>query len=81
MASKDTCNDAALGPAVNSAACRGGFDFTVAFEEVVMGIVPSAVFMLAAGVQVARLLRRKSLKVRPSWLFAAKLVSRLHFGA
>ncbi|KAJ6785512.1 hypothetical protein PWT90_03803 [Aphanocladium album] len=67
------CNDAAFGPAVASAACRGGFDFTVKFEESILSILPSSVFIAAAAVQCLRLMRHKSLKVRPSLLLVAKL--------
>ncbi|KAJ3497996.1 hypothetical protein NLG97_g1469 [Lecanicillium saksenae] len=67
------CNDAAFGPAVASTACRGGFDFTVKFEESILSILPSTIFVVAATVQCLRLIRNKSLKVRPSFLLVAKL--------
>ncbi|OAA71991.1 ABC transporter [Akanthomyces lecanii RCEF 1005] len=71
MAAK--CNDAAFGPVVASAACRGGFDFTVKFEESTLSILPSSLFIVVAAAQCVRLLRHKSLKVRPSLLLIAKL--------
>ncbi|OAR00109.1 hypothetical protein LLEC1_04813 [Akanthomyces lecanii] len=67
------CNDAAFGPVVASAGCRGGFDFNVKFEETILSILPSSLFIVAAAAQCIRLLRHKSLKVRPSVLLIAKL--------
>ncbi|KAM4057529.1 ABC transporter [Hirsutella rhossiliensis] len=69
------CNDTAFGPAVLSATCRGGFDLTVTFEESIMSMVPSACFLLAVAFQTARVLKRKSVAVKPSLLLTAKLAA------
>ncbi|UPK94751.1 hypothetical protein LCI18_005686 [Fusarium solani-melongenae] len=51
------CQDGFLGPSVWTEGCRGGFDFTLSFQESVMSIVPSALFLLLAGPRAAYLLR------------------------
>lgn len=38
--------DNVFGPAVNSS-CRGGFDFTILFEQSILGILPAGVFLIA----------------------------------
>lgn len=59
------CNDAAFGPGVSSAACRGGFDFTLAFEQYLFGIAPSATLLLAAPLRLAYLFSWKQQKKGP----------------
>ncbi|RSM15280.1 hypothetical protein CEP52_000842 [Fusarium oligoseptatum] len=51
------CQDGFLGPSVWTEGCRGGFDFTLSFQESVMSIIPSALFLLLAGPRAAYLLR------------------------
>jgi hypothetical protein len=57
--------------------CRGGFDFTVLFEQVFLSIIPSAIFLSLLAFRVV-LLRRESLKVNCGYLLPAKIVSCLH---
>lgn len=49
-------NDDAFGPAVEG--CRGNFDFTVAFEEVILSILPSACFAILAALRLVSLSRQ-----------------------
>ncbi|EEU44794.1 uncharacterized protein NECHADRAFT_96302 [Fusarium vanettenii 77-13-4] len=51
------CQDGFLGPSVWTEGCRGGFDFTLLFQESILSIVPSALFLLLAGPRAAYLLR------------------------
>lgn len=61
-----------FGPVVD-ASCRNGFDFTLLFEELILALLPIAIFFLAASVRIW-VLRRASEKVNRSWLYAAKEV-------
>ncbi|KAK1994571.1 ABC transporter [Colletotrichum falcatum] len=73
----NVCHDELFGPAVATESCRGGFDFTVLFEESVLSIPLSAGFLLIAPIQVARIFKAVS-AVRPSLLLSMfKLVSTL----
>ncbi|KAG5788458.1 hypothetical protein H9Q69_012481 [Fusarium xylarioides] len=58
MSSVSAClNDDSLGPAVRG--CRGDFDFTVAFEDVVFVIVPAAAFICLGFFRIFTLCRRR----------------------
>ncbi|KAF4435232.1 multidrug resistance [Fusarium acutatum] len=58
MSSVRAClNDDSLGPAVRG--CRGNFDFTVAFEDVVFVIVPAAAFICLGFSRILTLYRRR----------------------
>ncbi|KAH6661422.1 ABC transporter [Truncatella angustata] len=73
----NVCHDELFGPAVATESCRGGFDFTVLFEESVLSIPLSAGFLLITPIQVARIFKAVS-AVRPSLLLSMfKLVSTL----
>ncbi|KAI0476031.1 ABC multidrug transporter [Xylariaceae sp. FL0804] len=50
------CNDQSIGPSVRG--CRGGFDFTIEFEQLVFSLVPSALFILVSLWRVWVLARR-----------------------
>ena len=63
--------DGTLGP--HAAGCRGGFDFTLFFEETVLSILPLGLVLLVVPLRVAFLLR-KSVKVKRSAHIAFKLV-------
>ncbi|KAK7450709.1 Multidrug resistance-associated protein 1-like protein 2 [Colletotrichum acutatum] len=65
----NVCHDELFGPAVATESCRGGFDFTVLFEESVLSIPLSAGFLLIAPIQVARIFKAVS-AVRPSLLLS-----------
>ncbi|WXC66418.1 hypothetical protein SNK03_012197 [Fusarium graminearum] len=43
------CGDGLFGPSVWTEGCRGGFDFTLSFQESILSIAPSAVFLALAG--------------------------------
>ncbi|RGP79933.1 canalicular multispecific organic anion transporter 2 [Fusarium longipes] len=43
------CGDGLFGPSVWTEGCRGGFDFTLSFQESILSIVPSAVFITVVG--------------------------------
>ncbi|KAF7558681.1 hypothetical protein G7046_g5481 [Stylonectria norvegica] len=51
------CGDSLFGPSVWDEGCRGGFDFTLAFEESILTIAPSALFLLIVGPRSIYLLR------------------------
>lgn len=56
MSSVGPClNDDSLGPAVRG--CRGNFDFTVAFEDVVFVIVPAIAFICLGFLRISKLCR------------------------
>ncbi|TKW58921.1 Multidrug resistance-associated protein 1 [Colletotrichum tanaceti] len=61
----NVCHDELFGPAVATESCRGGFDFTVLFEESVLSIPLSAGFLLIAPIQVALVFKAVS-AARPS---------------
>ncbi|KAI1348977.1 ABC transporter [Xylaria sp. FL0043] len=48
--------DLSFGPAINSG-CRGGFDFTLLFEESVLSLLPAALFILVAALRVVYLVK------------------------
>lgn len=50
--------DNAFGPAVN-ASCRDGFDFTLLFEQSILGILPAVVFLVAFPEALYRLTKRR----------------------
>ncbi|KAJ4859436.1 ABC transporter domain-containing protein [Trichoderma breve] len=49
-------NDDAFGPAVEG--CRGNFDFTVAFEKIILSILPSACLVILAALRLVSLSRQ-----------------------
>lgn len=53
--------------------CRGGFDFTLLFEEVVLGIVPIGIILAAAPFRLRHLVR-KPYKVAGVGLLLTKIV-------
>lgn len=67
------CGDGSLGPIVQNS-CRGGFDFTVQFEELVLAILPTAIFLLLFPFRAFALLRRR-ITARRNGLYVAKLVT------
>lgn len=64
--------DDALGPVVDP--CARTFDFTLHFEETVLSIVPSAIFLILSFLRVTKLACKKRI-VAESWLMSVKLVS------
>ncbi|KAL9085185.1 MAG: hypothetical protein Q9165_007716 [Trypethelium subeluteriae] len=71
-------NDNSFGPVVGN--CRGGFDFTLLFEEAILFILPLGLLLLIAPFRLAYL-ARKQVKVLPGPLLYLKLVSFATFAA
>ncbi|KAH8664569.1 ABC transporter [Xylariales sp. PMI_506] len=72
------CGDNWLGPGVLSSECRGGFEFTLLFEDSFLAILPAACFLVISPFRAVLLLRR-SIRVRPSALYLVKLVAILAY--
>ena len=73
MASQARCAaiDDTFGPSLR--VCRGGFDFTLLFEESILSILPLSLVLLAIPLRVLFLLRRR-VKVKISPLIIVKEV-------
>ncbi|KAI1416438.1 ABC multidrug transporter [Hypoxylon sp. FL1857] len=56
-------NDQSLGPGILG--CRGDFDFTVKFEQVVFSLTPSAIFIIASLWRIALVMRRPTIVGAP----------------
>ncbi len=72
--SVDSCSlavDDSFGPW--AASCRGGFDFTLLFEETVLTILPLGLLLVIASFRLMHL-RKKKRKVVQSWVLVLKLV-------
>jgi ATP-binding cassette subfamily C (CFTR/MRP) protein 1 len=63
--------DSTFGPAVSD--CRGGFDFTIEFEDIVLSLVPSSLFILLSVARLWYLYTANSVS-KSSRLGIAKLV-------
>ena len=74
MARPASCKqvDDTFGPYAGN--CRGGFDFTLLFEDSILSILPLALLLLVAPFRISYLFRR-AIKVDPSSWLASKLVS------
>ncbi|KAI0858183.1 P-loop containing nucleoside triphosphate hydrolase protein [Xylaria cubensis] len=68
-----SCRDGSIGPVVESG-CRGGFDFTVRFEELVLAILPTAIFLLVSPLRAIALFQRR-IAARKNSLYVAKLAT------
>lgn len=68
------CGDSEFEPIASTADCRGGFDFTVAFESGILNILPAACFLLPATYRLFQL-SRQSPKVLSSAFRVITLVS------
>jgi hypothetical protein len=55
--------------------CRGGFDFTLYFEEGILIILPAALLIAAVPFRIYNLVQRKKKVVEGGSLLTAKLVS------
>jgi ATP-binding cassette subfamily C (CFTR/MRP) protein 1 len=71
----NVCKERAFGPTVVSS-CRGGFDFTAIFEETILFIGPSTIFVLAACLNIAWLCR-KEVKVTSGFRQVLKFITTL----
>jgi ATP-binding cassette subfamily C (CFTR/MRP) protein 1 len=65
--------DTSFGPGAGS--CRGGFDFSLTFEESILGIVPQAAILLFTPLRLASLRRRRDRVAKNSHLGHLKKVS------
>lgn len=72
-------SDASFRPGIGS--CRGGFDFSLTFEESILGIVPQAAILLLAPLRLATLRRRRDRVAKDSHLGFLKMVSTQTDGA
>ncbi|OBS25287.1 hypothetical protein FPOA_05820 [Fusarium poae] len=67
------CRDSTFGPTVPGIVeCRGGFDFTVTFEESIFSVGPSCLIIVLLVYRIY-FLHSKSCKTRNSWLLKIKL--------
>ncbi|OCL10209.1 hypothetical protein AOQ84DRAFT_3965, partial [Glonium stellatum] len=60
--------------------CRGGFDFTLLFEETILSILPLSILLLVAPFRISYLLRKRTKVIRSS-LLPLKLATFAVFGA
>lgn len=70
-------SDGSFGPGVG--ACRGGFDFTLTFEESVLGLLPQTILLLLAPVRLLTLRRRQVRIAKNTHLGFLKLVPTLEY--
>ncbi|EGR49492.1 uncharacterized protein TRIREDRAFT_60116 [Trichoderma reesei QM6a] len=68
------CGDGFFGPAVWADGCRGGFDFTLSFEESILSTLPSALFLLFSIPRAIYLLRTPDKAKRRS-AYTPKLIA------
>lgn len=54
--------------------CRGGFDFTLLFQDSILSILPLCLLLIIVPFRISYLFRR-TIKVDPSFWLASKLVS------
>lgn len=64
--------DNVFGPVV-SRACRDGFDFTLLFEQSILGLLPALAFLLASPLRVRHLAKR-DVRTQRNTMRTAKLV-------
>ncbi|CAI7567217.1 unnamed protein product [Penicillium crustosum] len=74
------CGDSEFEPIASTADCRGGFDFTVAFESGILNILPAACFLLPATYRLFQL-SRQSPKVLSSAFRVITLTVSVTFAA
>ncbi|KAK8001086.1 multidrug resistance-associated [Apiospora marii] len=68
------CGDGSFGPSVRSPECRGGFDFTLLFEESILTLLPAALFIALAAIRSYSLVGKR-LAVRRDVSYYCKLVA------
>lgn len=54
--------------------CRGGFDFSLLFEETILGILPISLILITIPLRIWQLSQKRR-KVVGSWMLPVKLVS------
>ncbi|KAF4334279.1 multidrug resistance-associated [Fusarium beomiforme] len=67
------CGDSLFGPSVWAEGCRGGFDFTLSFQDSILSILPSAFFLVIAGPRAFYLFRTPD-KTKRRAAYTGKLV-------
>ncbi|KAF4450880.1 hypothetical protein F53441_6057 [Fusarium austroafricanum] len=68
------CGDSLFGPSIWAEGCRGGFDFTLSFQESILSITPSALFLLIAGPRAFYLFKNPD-KTKRHATYTPKLVT------
>lgn len=73
--SRPSCRDLDNTMRVDAGSCRGGFDFSLLFEETILSLLPIALISFLVPWRVWQLSQKRR-KVVGSWLLPIKLVSR-----
>ncbi|KAF4944552.1 hypothetical protein FGADI_12608 [Fusarium gaditjirri] len=68
------CGDSLFGPSVWTEGCRGGFDFTLSFQESILSIAPSAIFLAIVGPRAFYLFRSPD-KTKRHATYTPKLIT------
>ncbi|KAH8698352.1 multidrug resistance-associated protein [Talaromyces proteolyticus] len=71
--------DNRFGPVIDRG-CRGGFDFTLLFEQAILGLVPAVAFLLVCPVRLQILVKR-DVRTQPHLMRLAKLITAVVFAA
>ncbi|KAF2817519.1 P-loop containing nucleoside triphosphate hydrolase protein [Mytilinidion resinicola] len=71
--------DGSFGPGIGS--CRGGFDFTLTFEDSILSLLPQVAFLLLAPLRFNTLRRRKNRVAKNSHLGFLKIVTSILYTA
>lgn len=69
-----TCRDLDNTMRWYAGSCRGGFDFSLLFEETILGLLPIALISILVPLRIWQLSQKRR-KVVGSWLLPLKLVS------
>lgn len=69
-----SCRDLDNTMRVDVGSCRGGFDFSLLFEETILSLLPFALVTILVPLRVWQLSQKRR-KVVDSWLLPLKLVS------
>jgi hypothetical protein len=72
---RPSCRDLDNTMRVDAGSCRGGFDFSLLFEEIILSLLPIALISILVPLRVWQLSQKRR-KVVASWLLPIKLVSR-----
>ncbi|KAK6823100.1 hypothetical protein RU639_006189 [Aspergillus parasiticus] len=68
-----------FGPAIDPG-CRDGFDFTLLFEQAILGLVPAVAFLLVCPLRLQFLVKR-DVRTQPHIMRLAKMITALVFAA
>ncbi|KAB8223991.1 P-loop containing nucleoside triphosphate hydrolase protein [Aspergillus novoparasiticus] len=71
--------DNSFGPAIDSG-CRDSFDFTLLFEQAILGLVPAVAFLLVCPLRL-QILVKSDVRTQPHLMRLAKLIMALVFAA